>query len=96
MGFHIFKAQTIIASGFFTANTNNYVGLTVDSLGNVYIVGSSNKIHKIAANTFTVSEVANGFNIPSGIAVDSYQNLYVVSAGDSSIYKIPAGNFSSY
>ncbi|RYX94255.1 hypothetical protein EON78_06065, partial [bacterium] len=85
------------------AQFNSPFGITVDSLGNIYVADRiNNKIRKIANDVnHTVSTIAGTdqghsdgsgslaqFNLPHGIAVDSSGNLYIADTSNNKIRKI--------
>ncbi len=72
------------------------MGLAVDSAGNSYIPESetSNKVYKISSSG-TMTEFANLYEYPEGIAIDASGNLFV--AEDCLIEKVtPAGVVSTF
>jgi sugar lactone lactonase YvrE len=89
------------------ASFNNPFGISVDSLGNVYVADRDNsRIRKITSagvvSTFAGSSRgyldATGtnaqFNLPQGIAVDSTGNLYVGDSANHRIRRIIAKTYS--
>jgi hypothetical protein len=83
------------------ASFNRPHGITIDSLGNLYVVEHNHLIRKITPNA-TVTTItgtsgsfgsSNGdvsaarFNFPSGIAIDSYGILYVSDTNNHLIRK---------
>jgi sugar lactone lactonase YvrE len=85
-------------------------GVVVDSLGNTFATTSSNTIRKIAVTTNVVttfsgtagttgSAVGNQahstYSTPTGIAIDSSNNLYVSDSMNSTIRKITSAGVSS-
>lgn len=86
------------------ADFNNPIGITLDSVGNIYVgEGDNHRIRKITpaglVTTFSGSGVAGFtdslnslFNFPNSVAVDSLGNLYVSDQNNHRIRKItPAG-----
>ncbi len=77
-------------------------GIAVDSAGNFYIADYySNRIRKISADGIVTTLAGTGlsghadgpasaasFALPSGVAVDSFGNLYVADSGNNSIRRI--------
>jgi len=93
-----------------TASFNHPTGVAVDKLGNVYVVDQGNNcIRKITSTgvvrTFAGSSIAgfkdgNGiqaaFDHPQGIAMDTYNNLFIADMGNHTIRKItPAAEVST-
>jgi sugar lactone lactonase YvrE len=95
-----------------SANASFYepCGMVIDSMGNVFLAeGGNNDIRKISTtgmvSTWAGSGAAGGtdgtktgasFSFPSGLAIDSTQNLYVADQADNKIRKIsPAGVVST-
>lgn len=83
------------------ASFNHMVALTVDDSGNVYVVGSGQKVRKITAAGVVTTLAGSGqrgyadgtgseamFNNPSGIAVDQGGNLIVVDQSNNRIRKV--------
>jgi sugar lactone lactonase YvrE len=84
------------------AQFNNARGLTLDSIGHVYVADyGNNRIRKITPQGIVSTLAGTGtagyldgigttakFNGPGGIAMDSKGNLYVAEAGNNDIRKI--------
>ncbi len=73
-------------------------GLVFDSKGNFYVSFSGNNmvgggsIVKFAPNGTSSSPFASGLFLPAGLAVDSFDNLYVADLGSGSIFRFtPTG-----
>lgn len=93
------------------AQFNAPLGITIDTVGNVYVTDGANRtVRKITSNG-TVSTVAgsgqygnaNGpalfasFTSPSGIAIDSHGNLFVADSYDNRIREISVtGNVTTF
>jgi streptogramin lyase len=86
-------------------------GITIDSLGNVYVADTNNhKIRKITPAGVVSTIAGNGsegdvdgmgasstFNEPSGVVLDSLGNIYVTDRGNYKIRKItPSGMVSTF
>jgi len=80
-------------------------GVTVDSIGNLYIADGSNcRVRKVTVSTGIISTVAGngtypysgsgglatsaGIFVPSGVALDSSNNLYIADSNDSRILAV--------
>jgi DNA-binding beta-propeller fold protein YncE len=72
-----------------SATFNWVYGITIDSVGNLYIGDfNNNSVRKITTDA-VVSTVATGFNNPRGVAIDSTGNvLYVADSSNNRIRKI--------
>ena len=80
-------------------------GVAVDSAGNVYVADfNNNKIRKITSGGVVTTLAGSGsaafsdgqgaeagFNLPSGVAVDSAGNVYVADSSNGRIRKITSG-----
>jgi sugar lactone lactonase YvrE len=62
-------------------------GVTIDAAGNVYVADESDKIRKITPGGI-VSTLASVVTMPSDVAVDSLDNVYVALPLSSTIVKI--------
>ena len=92
------------------------LGMSRDSSGNFYVAAATsasaanvnlnssvNKVYKIAAGTYTISEMGSGWDHPTGTAVDSSDNLWVADYGSGGIYLLtkssgyamPSGAFAT-
>ena len=108
---------TVAGSGHFTDQTPNgdggpatgakvdVSGVALDSIGNIYIVGTA-AVRKVTAATGIITTLAGNSSIyvtgdsgsatnagvggPSGVAVDSAGNLYIADAGSGTVRKITA------
>lgn len=92
-----------------SAEFNYPFGVTTDSSGNIYVVGSNNVIRRVTPSGVVSTMAGNGtqgyldgpgssaeFNGVSGIAVDSSGNVYVADSGNNRIRKVsPSGVVSS-
>jgi len=70
-------------------------GLTIDSLGNLYIADSGNKRavyvpYTESWNLPSAITLGSGMSSPSAIAVDSAGDAFVADAGNGNIYKLTA------
>ena len=91
------------------ATFNSPRGLTMDTNGNLYVCDYGNhRIRKIVIATGVVTTIAGWsmgygegtgsmvrFNNPSGIVIDSYQNLYVTDTGNNLIRRISSSGVVS-
>ena len=92
------------------ASFNHPAGIAIDSSGNIYVADSfNNMIRKIdsGGNVITLAGstssgstdglgTAASFNLPTGVAVDSFGNVYVADAGNNMIRKIDSvGNVTT-
>ncbi|MFY9852561.1 MAG: Ig-like domain repeat protein, partial [Terracidiphilus sp.] len=72
-----------------TAATN---AVTVDAAGNVYVALANGAIMELPGGVgANATQLASGFTAPSGLAVDSYGNIYVSDSAAQSVTKIQAG-----
>jgi DNA-binding beta-propeller fold protein YncE len=75
----------------------------VDGSGNVFVADFGNNAVKeiLAAGGYTtVNTLANGFNMPTGVAVDGSGNVFVADLGNNAVRKLdfadpPSLNFVS-
>ncbi len=94
-----------------TATFKNPYGISVDSIGNLYVADTGNHaIRKITPEGIATTIAGNGalgstdgngidakFRIPFGITIDSANNLYVADTGNNTIRKItPAGDVTTF
>ncbi len=64
-------------------------GMAWDSTtGNVYVADTGNGAIREITSAGVVNTLAAGFNLPTGVAVDSAGNVYVADSGNDEIYKI--------
>jgi len=84
------------------ASFNSPTGITVDSIGNIFVADTGNNVIRRVTSSGFVSTVAGsgqpsskdgrrdkaGFNKPYGIAVDLYGILYVADTGNNMIRRI--------
>jgi hypothetical protein len=89
--------STVLPAGVVTTITNtnnaNLVGIVIDSIGNIFVTDiNTNSILKFDILTSTLTTFADGLNIPYNLTIDTNNNMYVASFGNSTIYKVtPAG-----
>lgn len=94
---------TGFANGYGTNTVLNApFGVTADTQGNVYFTeDGNNRVRQISPNGWVTTLAGNGipaatdgtgfsasFNVPSGLAMDSFGNLYVTDCGNNRIRKI--------
>lgn len=91
-----------------TAKFSQPTGIAIDALGNLYVVDRGNeKIRKISTTSVvstiagSVAGFANGqginsqFSFPTGIVIDSQQNLFITDSNNFKIRKISASGLVS-
>ena len=66
---------------------NGLVGLAIDEDNNVWISYGSEEVIQLK-NDGTIIQNLNGFNLPWGMKIDSYGNLWVVNNGNGTISKL--------
>jgi sugar lactone lactonase YvrE len=75
--------------GSTTTKVEDVLGIVQDSSGTVYFTeGSVDRIRKYDPNTNLISGFVSSLDNPSGLAIDSSNNLYVADTGSNSIKKI--------
>jgi hypothetical protein len=93
-----------------SALLNGVLGIAPDSLGNVYIVDSSNnRIRKVSNGTITTfagggnSGLENGVPAtsatlvdPTGVGVDSSQNVYIADYVDGLVREVSSGTINTF
>jgi serine/threonine-protein kinase len=68
------------------------LGVAVDAAGNVYVVGGSNMVVKMAAGSATQAVLPfTGLHDNPSVAVDAARNVYVTDRGNNRVVKLPAG-----
>lgn len=97
------NGSSVDVDGTGTAAGFNYpVGITADSLGNLYVTEfGGNNIRKITPNAVVTTIAGAGykgsddglatkatFNSPSGVTFDNHGNIYVMDAGNYTIRKL--------
>ncbi|MFN3968220.1 immunoglobulin domain-containing protein [Flavobacterium sp.] len=85
-----------VTSGSSLINFNSPIGqptgITVDALGNIYVLESANnQIKKMTPNGI-ITVVVTGFNAPRGLSIDQAGVLYVADTGNNVIKKIDTNN----
>lgn len=99
---HPFEGDDI--DGLETARFNDITGLTIDSIGNLYVTTSGHVVRRIAPSGFVFtlaglngtrgSDNGNGSNArfwnPQGLVADASGNVYVADAGNSLIRMVTA------
>ncbi len=89
-----FPAAVAVDSGgnIFVADANNNIIRKITPAGNVTTFAGAAQVQGVADGPGTFAR----FNYPSGIAIDSANNLYVTDTNNNAIRKItPAGNVST-
>ncbi len=76
-----------VGSTFAASAGGNPAGLAIDSTGNLFL-GSQGLGGLVEYTSGGHSTIANGFNVPWGIAVDVNDNAYVAQYSGSSIIKV--------
>jgi sugar lactone lactonase YvrE len=92
------SAQTVLISSSTTlagSALSKPAGITVDSLGNLYIADSDNKrvvyVPYVGSWDFSLAlTLGSGMSSPSAIAVDAFGNVYVADAGSGDVYELSA------
>jgi large repetitive protein len=63
--------------------------IAFDRRGNVYVVASvESRVYKLAKNGSLTAMIPSGCTIPTGVAVDAADNIYVSCGGDGELKKI--------
>ena len=76
-------------------------GLDQDSAGKIYfaesLAGTEGRVRKIGAGTQTAVDVVNSLNTPTGVAVDTFNQLYIIENGEHRVMKLDgAGKYSVF
>lgn len=88
----VFAASGCGGGGFVPVSNPTAVReVTPNAAGSIYVVDTFHHAVKRVAPNGTVTTVASGFGVPTGLARDAKGNLYVVDALDSSVNKISTG-----
>jgi uncharacterized repeat protein (TIGR02543 family) len=82
--------------------TNDFTrpyGICTDSIGNVYVADrTSNKVGKLSNGSSTWVDIGtstDGIDSPTGVAVDSQNNLYVCNSANGSIIEFNGSNWTT-
>jgi uncharacterized repeat protein (TIGR02543 family) len=82
--------------------TNDFTrpyGICTDSIGNVYVADrTSNKVGKLSNGSsiwVDIGTSTDGIDSPTGVAVDSQNNLYVCSSANGSIIEFNGSNWTT-
>lgn len=85
-----------ITTGSSTINFNSPIvqptGITVDALGNIYVLESANNQLKKMTPNGIITVIITGFNAPRGLCIDQTGVLYVADTGNNAIKKIDTNN----
>ena len=65
-------------------------GAAVDGAGNFFVGGSSDVLEVFAPNYNAFTTIAAGSNNPSGLAFDTYGNLFVADTGNNAVKELLA------
>jgi sugar lactone lactonase YvrE len=89
--------STLISSSTILAAValNNPAGVTVDSLGNLYIADAGNKrvvyLPYVGTLDFSLAfTIGTGLTTPSAVAVDALGNVYIADAGNGNVFELLA------
>jgi sugar lactone lactonase YvrE len=87
----LISSSTILAA----LALNNPAGVTVDSVGNLYIADAGNKrvvyLPYVGSLDFSLAfTIGSGLATPSAVAVDALGNVYIADAGNGNVYELLA------
>jgi DNA-binding beta-propeller fold protein YncE len=61
-------------------------GIAIDLSGNAWVTASNNQVYELNASNGNITDSPlTGFNEPTGIAIDSANEIWVVNGGDNTV-----------